>query len=203
MHHPPYFHTIYPMRVITFDIETKNIFQDVGSSDPAALDVSVVGVHDSATNECVGFLEKDFPKMWPLFETADAIVTFNGDHFDIPILNKYYHGDLSKIKSIDLMVAVQKSLGRRIKLDTLAEATLGKKKSGNGLDAVTWWRNGEVEKVIKYCLDDVRVTRLLYEYMRDNKSVKYRDQGVIKELKIDTTEWDDAPKSAMNFALPF
>jgi DEAD/DEAH box helicase domain-containing protein len=191
------------MRVITFDLETKNIFQDVGSSDPAALDVSVVGVHDSATNECVGFLEKDFAKMWPLFEQADAIVTFNGDHFDIPILDKYYHGDLSKIKSIDLMLAVQKVLGRRIKLDTLAEVTLGKKKSGNGLDAVTWWRNGEVEKVIKYCLDDVRVTRELFEYMRDRKSVKYRDLGVIKELKIDTTGWDDTPKSAMNFSLPF
>ena len=191
------------MRIITLDLETKNIFQDVGSSDPAALDVSVVGVHDSATNEYTGFLEKDFSKMWTLFEQADAIVTFNGDHFDIPILNKYYHGDLSKIKSIDLMVAVQKSLGRRIKLDTLAEATLGKKKSGNGLEAVTWWRNGEVEKVIKYCLDDVRVTRELYEYMRDNKSVKYRDLGIIKELKIDTAGWDDAPKSAMNFSLPF
>ena len=191
------------MRIITLDLETKNIFQDVGSSDPAALDVSVVGVHDSATNEYTGFLEKDFSKMWTLFEQADAIVTFNGDHFDIPILNKYYHGDLSKIKSIDMMLAVQKSLGRRIKLDTLAEATLGKKKSGNGLDAVTWWRNGEVEKVIKYCLDDVRVTRELYEYMRDNKSVKYRDLGIIKELKIDTAGWDDAPKSAMNFSLPF
>ena len=191
------------MRVVTFDIETKNIFQDVGSSDPAALDVSVVGVHDSESGEYTGFLEKDFAKMWPLFETADAIVSFNGEHFDIPILNKYYHGDLSKIKSIDLMVAVQKSLGRRIKLDTLAEATLGKKKSGNGLEAVTWWRNGEVEKVMRYCLDDVRVTRELYEYIRDNKSVKYRDQGVIKELPIDTAGWDDAPKSAMNFSLPF
>lgn len=191
------------MRVITFDIETKNIFQEVGSSDPAALDVSVVGVHDSETNEYTGFFEKDFATMWPMFERADAIVSFNGDHFDIPILNKYYHGDLARIKSIDLMVEVQKVLGRRIKLDTLAEATLNKKKSGNGLEAVTWWRNGEYEKVMKYCIDDVRVTRLLYEYMRDNKSVKYRELGAIKELKIDTSSWSDAPQAAMNFSLPF
>ena len=191
------------MRVITFDIETKNIFQEVGSSDPAALDVSVVGVHDSETGEYTGFFEKDFPKMWPLFEAADAIVSFNGEHFDIPILNKYYHGDLSRIKSIDLMLEVQKVLGRRIKLDTLAEATLNKKKSGNGLEAVTWWRNGEYEKVMSYCLDDVRVTRGLYEYMRDNKSVKYRELGALKELKIDTSDWDGAPEAAMNFSLPF
>ena len=101
------------------------------------------------------------------------------------------------------MVAVQKVLGRRIKLDTLAEATLGKKKSGNGLEAVTWWRNGEVEKVMKYCLDDVRVTRELYEYMRDHKSVKYRELGVIKELQLNTADWDDVPLAAMNFSLPF
>lgn len=191
------------MRVITFDLETKNIFQETGSNDPASLDVSVVGVHDSSSGEYTAFLEKDFPKMWPLFETADVLVSFNGEHFDIPILNKYYHGTLSNIKSIDLMLAVQKSLGRRIKLDTLAEATLGKNKSGNGLDAVTWWRNGEVEKVMKYCLDDVRVTRELYEYMRDKKSVKYRDLGTIKELKIDTSDWDKKPESTMNFSLPF
>ncbi len=90
--------TIHPMRIITFDLETKNIFQDTGSNDPASLDVSVVGVHDSESNEYTAFLEKDFAKMWPLFETADAIVSFNGDHFDIPILNKYYHGDLVKNK---------------------------------------------------------------------------------------------------------
>jgi len=191
------------MRIITFDLETKNIFQEVGSSDPVALDISVIGVHDSETGEYTAYLEKDFPKMWPVFEHADALVTFNGDHFDIPLLGKYYHGDLTKIKSIDLMVAVQKSLGRRIKLDTLAEATLNKKKSGNGLEAVTWWKNGEIEKLTRYCLDDVRVTRALYEYMRDKKSVKYKDFSGIKELPIDTAGWDDAPHGAMNFSLPF
>ena len=191
------------MRAITLDLETKNIFQEVGSSDPTALDISVVGVHDSDTGEYTAYLEKDFPKLWPLLESADAIITFNGDHFDIPLLNKYYHGNLGHMKSIDLMKEVQKVLGRRIKLDTLAEATLGKKKSGNGLEAVTWWRNGEVEKVIKYCLDDVRVTRELYEYALKNSHVKYRDLGAIKDLPLDTSNWDDAPKAAMNFSLPF
>ncbi|MDE2188412.1 MAG: ribonuclease H-like domain-containing protein [Patescibacteria group bacterium] len=191
------------MRIITFDIETKNAFQDTGSNDSTSLDISVVCLHDSSTGEITHYFEQDFAKMWPIFESADALVTFNGDHFDIPLLNKYYHGDLTHIKSIDLMVAVQKSLGRRIKLDTLAEATLGKKKSGNGLEAIAWWKNGELEKLVRYCKDDVAVTRELYEYMRDNKSVKYKDYSGIKELKIDISGWDDAPKVAMNFSLPF
>ena len=126
------------MRIITFDIETKNLFQDVNSNDPADLDISVICIHDSSDNSYQSFLENDMNKLWPIIEQADALVTWNGDHFDIPLLNKYYPGDLSKIKSIDLMREVQLKLGRRLKLDGVAEATLGVKKSGHGLEAVEW-----------------------------------------------------------------
>src|SRR4051812_35661658 len=102
------------MRVITFDIETKNTFYDVGSNDSTALDISVVGIHDSLTDSTQAFLEKDFVKLWPILEQADALVTWNGDHFDIPLLNKYYPGDLTGIKSLDLMREVRNVLGRRL-----------------------------------------------------------------------------------------
>ena len=118
------------MRVITLDIETKNIFSDVGSNDPADLDISVVGIHDSLDDSCKAFLEKDLKDLWPILESADMLVTWNGDHFDIPLLNKYYPGDLTKIKSLDLMREVQKVIGRRLKLDTVTESTLGKTKIG-------------------------------------------------------------------------
>jgi DEAD/DEAH box helicase domain-containing protein len=191
------------MRVITFDIETKNIFQDVGSNDPTALDISVVGVHDSSTNEFSSFLEKDFSKLWQILEQADALVTWNGDHFDIPLLNKYYPGDLTKIKSIDLMREVQLVLGRRLKLDTVGEATLQRNKSGHGLDAIEWWRNGEVDKVIKYCIEDVRLTRDLYDYALKNKHLKYKELGAVKEVKLNTTDWENIIPHAMTYTLPF
>lgn len=124
------------MRKITFDIETRNIFADVNSTESTALDISVVCIHDSFTDTYSSYLQEDLPKLWPILEQADMFITFNGDHFDIPLLNKYYSGDLGKIKSLDLLVEVRKSLGRRIKLDTIAEATLGTKKSGHGLQAV-------------------------------------------------------------------
>jgi hypothetical protein len=38
------------MRYVVFDLETQNIFQDVGSSDPAALDISVATVYDYGTD---------------------------------------------------------------------------------------------------------------------------------------------------------
>ena len=75
------------------------------------------------------------------------LIGFNSDHFDIPLLNKYYPGDLTKIKSLDLLVEVKRSLGRRLRLDTIAEATLGMKKSGHGLEATRWWKEGKADLV--------------------------------------------------------
>lgn len=194
------------MRAITFDVETKNVFQDVGSNDPVALDISVVCTHDSATGQYDSFEEKDFPRLWPIMESADALITFNGDHFDIPLLDKYYSGDLTRIKSIDLLREVRDSLGRRIKLDTLAEATLGKKKIGHGLDAITWWREGKKDKVIQYCIEDVKITRELFDYAIANKKLLYKDlgaQGAVREIKLDTSKWLIKGEHAMTFTLPF
>lgn len=194
------------MRKITFDIETRNTFQDVGSTESSALDISVVCIHDSLTDEYSSYLQEDLPKLWPIIEQADMLITFNGDHFDIPLLNKYYSGDLTKIKSLDLLVEVRNSLGRRIKLDTLAEATLGKNKSGHGLDAITWWQQGEIEKIIKYCIEDVKITKEIYEYALKNGKLKYKDLGAggtIRDIKLDTSKWETKNDSAMTFTLPF
>ncbi len=194
------------MRKITFDIETRNIFQDVGSTESTALDISVVCIHDSKTDKYTSYLQEDLPKLWPIIEQADMLITFNGNHFDIPLLNKYYSGDLTKIKSLDLMVEIKNSLGRRIKLDTIAEATLGTKKIGHGLQAVEWWRTGEIDKIIKYCIEDVKITRQLYDYALTNSKLKYKDLGVggeIKDIKLDTSKWENKDDSAMTFTLPF
>jgi len=194
------------MRRITLDIETKNFFADVGSNDPAALDISVVCIHDSHDDQYMSFLEKDLPTLWPILEKADALITWNGNHFDIPLLNKYYSGDLTKIRSIDLMAKVRDVMGRRLKLDTVAEATLGKKKSGNGFDAVNWWNEGKVDLIIKYCLEDVKITKEIYDYAIKNQKLLYKDLGVggtVREIKLNTSEWEKEPDHAMTFTLPF
>jgi DEAD/DEAH box helicase domain-containing protein len=191
------------MRKITFDIETKNLFQDVGTNNPADLDISVVCIHDSLTDTYSSFVDPDYSKLWPILESADMLITFNGDHFDIPLLNKYYKGDLSKIKSLDLLKEVKNSLGKRLKLDSIAEATLNKNKSGNGLEAIGWWKTGEIDKIIKYCIEDVRITKELYEYALKNGHVKYKDMGTLKDIKLDTSNWEKKEEKNEPFTLGF
>lgn len=191
------------MRKITFDLETKNLFSDVGSNDPTALDISVVCIHDSLDDQYKSFMETDFKNLWPILEQADILVSWNGDHFDIPLLNKYYPGDLAKIKSVDLMKEVQNSLGRRLKLDSVASATLGTNKSGQGLDAIRWWQEGEIDKLVKYCTDDVRITKELYDYAIKNRFLKYPDSGSIKQVPLNISGWEIPVSSALTYTLPF
>jgi DEAD/DEAH box helicase domain-containing protein len=192
------------MRAITFDIETANAFATLGRSDHARMDVSVVGIHDSETGELTSYTKEEFPQLWPIIERADLLIGFNSDSFDIPILNRYYPGDLSKIKSLDLLVEVQNVLGRRLRLQSIAEATLGIGKSGNGLEAVTWWQNGEYDKVRQYCMDDVKITRQIFDYAMKHGKLKYKEPGGDREFKIDTSQWTkvDGP-AAITHTLPF
>ena len=178
------------MRKITFDIETKNTFEDIGENTPEKLDISIVCIHDSETDFYDSFLEDDFDRLWPILEKADMLIGYNSDHFDIPLLNKHYLGNLNKIKSLDILKEIYKSSGRRMKLDNVAETTLGEGKSGHGLEAVTWWKTGEIDKIRQYCLDDVRITKAVYDYAMKNSLLKFKDQGVIKEIKLDTSSWE-------------
>ncbi len=192
------------MRKVVFDIETSNIFSEVGSNDPVDLDISVVCIYEYKNDKYSSFTQEQFSELWKILEQADMLITYNGDHFDIPLLNKYYSGDLLKIKSLDLLKELRNSAGRRMKLDQIAEGTFGTHKSGNGLDAVKWWREGEVDKVIKYCIDDVRITKDVYEYALKNGKLIFKEGPNLNEVKLDTSEWETPPSSpTLNHTLPF
>lgn len=193
------------MKRVVFDIETSNIFADVGKRDPALLDISVVGLYDSTTDSYSSYIQSEFSKMWPIFEAADILIGFNSEHFDMPLLNKYYQGDLTRIRHLDILKEIREVAGRRMKLDQIAEGTLGVNKSGHGLEAVTWWKKGEVEKVRKYCLDDVKITKDVYDYARTHNLLKFKEDGKIIEVKLDASKWEAAAAgpTGMTFSLPF
>jgi DEAD/DEAH box helicase domain-containing protein len=190
------------MRRITLDIETTSA--GLGAAfDFKQMELTVACIHDTETNEFSSFTLPELPKLWPILERADIIVGYNSDHFDIPILNKYYTGDLSKIRSIDLLAEVKNVLGHRLKLDSIAEATLGRKKTASGMDAVKWWAEGEYDKVIKYCIEDVRITKDVYEYALKNSKLHYSDFGKKKDIPLDVSKWEKPDRASITHTLPF
>ena len=154
---------------LVFDIETKQSFQDVGGKhNMHLLGVSVVGVYSYTDDTLRCYEEKDFPFLEEAFRNSSRIIGFNSKHFDVPVLQPHVKIPLAFIPHLDLMTDIESYLGFRVSLDGLAKMNLGTQKSGHGMDAIKWWREGNLEMLKKYCLDDVRITRDVYEFGKKN-----------------------------------
>lgn len=152
-------------RVVVFDLETQREFAEVGGvHNRHLLGISVIGAYDSASDAFRSFRESEVFAFAKLLREADLVVGFNIIHFDLPVLQPYIPLDTTKLPTLDLMRDLEHMLGHRVSLDACAEATLGEKKSGHGLEAIQWYRQGKFDLLTKYCLDDVRLTRDLHEY---------------------------------------
>lgn len=191
------------MREITFDIETANAFPTLSRNDLSRMELAIVAIHDSETGEYSSYSKEELPKLWPIIEAADVLIGYNSNSFDIPLLNNYYPGDLTKVRSLDLLVEVQQALGRRLRLQSLAEGTLKVGKSGDGLQSVRWWQEGLYDKVREYCIQDVRITRRLYDYALEHGSLKYKDLKDNKTIKLDISGWQsEEERTAFTHTLP-
>jgi len=191
------------MKKIVLDIETQNTFNEVGSRDPLALSISLLVVYDYTTDQYYSFLENEFSQLWKIIENADMIIGYNSDYFDIPLLNKYYPGDLTKIKSLDILAEIRKVINKRISLDSVAAGTLGTHKIAKGLEAVAWWQQGEIEKIRKYCQEDVKITKDIYDFAMANQYLRYKVMNDVQQFPINTSDWEKPSNTSINYTLPF
>lgn len=187
---------------VVLDIETQNTFQDVGAYNPSLLQISLIGCYFYETDTFESFMEEDLPKLWPRLERADRVIGYNLFGFDYPCMQSYYTGDFKRIPTVDVMVEIEKRIGFRVKLDDVAHATLGVGKSGHGLMAVEFWKKGEIDKLRDYCLQDVRVTRDVYDYAIQNQHVFYFDRmGQKQRVPMPILPAEAQNKSPLNLSL--
>lgn len=152
---------------IVLDIETKNSFEDVGGRDGVKkLDVSVVGLYSYDDDKYIAFDEHEMDKLGELLKRTQLIITFAGARFDLPVLEKYLNLNIYSIAHYDILEAVEKNLGRRIGLGILAEANIGAGKSSHGMEAIEMYKRGEIQKLKDYCLQDVKITKDIYELIK-------------------------------------
>lgn len=170
---------------IVLDLETQKTFDEVGGQhNKHLLGVSFVGVYSYNLNKYLGFKEKDFNRLLKLLQNSELIIGFNTKEFDMPVLQPYYKDfDLSALSHLDILEEVVNALGFRLKLESVAQTTLGHGKSGTGLDAIKYLRNNDWDSLIKYCLDDVRVTKDIYEYGLNHGHIFYTDYGRKEKIK--------------------
>lgn len=189
---------------VVLDIETQNTFDEVGSRDCRKLSVSLLVAYFYKTGEYKTYFEKDLPALWRELQFAERIIGYNLKGFDYQVLNRYAPFDLLTLPTLDMMDEVHKVLGFRVKLDDLAHASLGAGKSGNGLDAVRFWKNQELAKLEEYCRQDVRVTKEIYEFGAKNNFLCMEDRfsGAKRQIAVDFVLKNIKPR-AVNLTFGF
>ncbi|MGE5297618.1 MAG: ribonuclease H-like domain-containing protein [Acidobacteriaceae bacterium] len=170
---------------IVFDVETQKDFSEVGGRDKNhLLKVSVVCAYSYPEDKYYNFTEDQMYRLGEMFSEADQIIGFNIKHFDFEVVKPYFSFDPQELPYLDIMQEVEKLIGHRVKLDNLAQSTLGVGKNGDGLEAIRLFRQGRIDELKKYCQNDVKITKELYDYVKTYGKLLYKDYFETKEVKL-------------------
>ncbi len=174
---------------IILDLETQKDFSEIGGRGKNyLLRVSVAGIYSYADDKYYTFSEKELHKLAEVLVVADQIIGFNIAEFDYQVLKPYLNFALTEIPTLDILQEIEIVLGHRISLDAVAKATLGVGKLGSGIEAIRLWKNGQFEELKKYCLNDVKLTKEIYEYGQKNGKLLYRDFFETREIPVNFPE---------------
>lgn len=181
--------------IVYFDLESQRSFGDVGGfSNKDKMGVSVAVTYSTARGTYEIYAENEMDKLAEELIRADLVVGWNHMQFDYPVLQPYVFHTLSEQTiNLDMMLDLETRIGFRLKLDSVASATLGTGKTADGLDALRWWQQHKktgdfapLRKIAEYCAYDVKVTKCVHEYALANGLLKYADKaGGITEVAVD------------------
>lgn len=168
------------MYEIFFDIEVKHWFDESGITELSDLGVSIVCIYVRPEDKMYSFFERDFDQMWQYFRKADRIIGFNTLKFDIPVMSPIAPPDFPKLNHFDIYNEIKNGNdGFAASLNAIAKGCLNLTKNDTGENAVRYWQKGDTESLRlleKYCRMDVELTRDVYDYIMDQKSIKYIDR---------------------------
>ena len=174
--------------IIYFDLETKHSADEVGGwSHIDKMGMSIGVTYSTARGDYKIYGEPEVEELIKELQRADLVVGFNHIRFDYRVLEGYSIFDFSQVPSLDMLIVLNEKLGHRLKLDSIAQATLGCEKSAEGLQALEWFKQGKMAEIAEYCCFDVKITKLVHEYAAAHGHLFYNNRFGNK-LKVEV-EW--------------
>ncbi|MBU0682561.1 MAG: DEAD/DEAH box helicase [Proteobacteria bacterium] len=170
--------TVLPRKWAVFDVETQRSAAEVGGWHHAErMGVSVAVVYDGELDDFLVFREGEMVELLDYLCSRELVVGFNNKRFDNQVLSAYGDAKLHLLPTIDLLEEVKSRLGYRLSLDRLAAKTLEVAKSADGLQALKWYKEGRIDKIITYCRHDVEITRDLFLFALENRYLLFQNKA--------------------------
>lgn len=159
---------------IFFDLETQRLAEEVGGWNfKHRMGMSCAVTLNGRTQVFENYLETEAERLIATLQGAARVIGFNIKNFDYLVLQPYTSVKLAHLPTLDLLEVIHHTLGFRLSLQTLAFATLNAPKSADGVQAVRWYKSGEMEKLLAYCREDVLLTQRLYLFGKENGFLWY------------------------------
>jgi DEAD/DEAH box helicase domain-containing protein len=165
-------------RIGFFDLETQRLANEVGGwNNKHLMRVSVAVLYDTHSESFRVYKEENVPSLIEHLKGLDLVVGFNVKRFDYEVLKAYTPFDFSHLRTFDILDEIYQRLGFRLSLDHLADKTLGKPKTSDGIQAVQWFRDRQWEPLIHHCEMDVALTRDLFYHAMEKGYLVYSDRA--------------------------
>lgn len=207
------------IKVVFYDIETKTLAEDHPGKwrDIENFGMSLAVTWDNVTHTFRTF--DDAKALYHDLLLFDRIISFNGLRFDNVIVAHDAGQDAKLLDAItfDILADLNKRLGRRVKLDQIAEGTLSRIKVAVGTQAVEWWKAAEelhkvtvddessalsralklgadclMKRLEYYCRMDVDILKCIYYHGSSFGEIKYTSYGSTKAVPVDwPRDWCD------------
>jgi DEAD/DEAH box helicase domain-containing protein len=171
--------------LVYFDLETQKSAAEVGGwHNKRAMKMALGVTYSTARGGYEIYREDEVDKLLQELQRADRVIGYNVIDFDFEVLGAYSVFDLSQVPVLDLMRDVEKVVGARIGLDAVSEQTLGAGKTADGMEALKWWKDGQLRRIAEYCCYDVKATRLVHEYGNAHGCVFYYSKKTQRREKV-------------------
>lgn len=180
--------------ILVLDLETQKSFKEVGRGNLHKLKISVAGTYDYKTGKYYAYEEKEILDLEKRLQDVGMVIGFNIRDFDMRVLEPYLFRPIEQIPVLDLIDTVEQNRGHRASLDSIAAPTLKQHKSGHGADAIVMYREGRMEDLKRYCLDDVRITKEVFEYGCREGRVYFTSSWDYKTYEIPVKWKEEAEK---------
>jgi len=187
---------------IILDLETQHTFREFKNAKD--LKISIAVIYDYKDHSIKTFFEKDISGIFPILESSSYIIGYNINTFDMEVLSHYYPSNMNHFHTFDILDEIRNNIGRRLALNDVIYATLNKRKTGHGLQAIDFFKENKWEELKKYCSDDVMLTKELFEYGVNNGEIYYLDENGKSTIKVNWKKYLEEEKSNdMPLTLPF
>jgi DEAD/DEAH box helicase domain-containing protein len=175
--------------LVYFDLETQKSAAEVGGwQNKRDMKMSIGVTYSTAAESYRIYGEDEVSDLIAELQRAHCVIGYNIINFDFEVLSAYSVFDLHQVPCLDLILGVEKSLGKRVGLDAIATETLGCGKTAIGTDALKWWKEGKIVEIAEYCAYDVKATKLVHEYGAQWGTVYYKNEKTQRREPI-AVDW--------------